>query len=304
MKLEIIDNTCPYCREHVYANKKSFANHIRWCISNPRYKEIREGTISKLRDTSAKQEYSCICKVCGSTYTINCTPHAYEKGVYRKTCSDRCAKQLTASNTDIEKKNKKISEKLKGYKIVNGERIKVQIYTTKTCPCCGTSFDARGNQIFCSTSCRKTYKILQKLSKVEDKALILKDIWYIYRNECSFKFALNEFPKEFDFSLIEESGWYKASNHGNNLDGISRDHMISCRYGYDNNIDPYVISHPANCKLMSHHKNSSKYTDCSISIKELEERIRTWNNRYGIYPNKIDYSKLENIGFNFNRYKL
>lgn len=102
-----------------------------------------------------------------------------------------------------------------------------------------------------------------------------------YRSKCSFKFSLNDFPNEFDFSLIEKYGWYSAANRGNNLNGISRDHMISIMYGFKNEIPAEIISHPANCRLMQHKDNVSKYDKCSLTIKELLENIAIWDKKYG-----------------------
>lgn len=47
--------------------------------------------------------------------------------------------------------------------------------------------------------------------------------------------------------------------------------------GLINNIDPKIIGHPANCRLMKHNDNVSKYSDSSITIKELLERINVWD---------------------------
>jgi hypothetical protein len=102
-----------------------------------------------------------------------------------------------------------------------------------------------------------------------------------YRTDCTFKFSVYNYPKEFNLSLIEESGWYKAKNRGDNLYGISRDHMISVKYGWENNIDPKIISHPANCKLMIHGDNVRKYSNNSISLEELLYKIEQWNSKYG-----------------------
>jgi len=86
-----------------------------------------------------------------------------------------------------------------------------------------------------------------------------------YRADCAFKFNLKDFPDEFDFTLIETHGWYKAKNHGDNLNGVSRDHMISIRYGFDNKVDPKIISHPANCQLLRHTDNAKKQENCRIA---------------------------------------
>ncbi len=102
-----------------------------------------------------------------------------------------------------------------------------------------------------------------------------------YRNACKFNFNLADYPNEFNFQLVEEYGWYKAKNNGDNLTGISRDHMYSVAEGYKNKISPELLSHPANCKLMQHTLNKKKNTNCSITIEELYNRIEQWNIKYG-----------------------
>jgi hypothetical protein len=103
-----------------------------------------------------------------------------------------------------------------------------------------------------------------------------------YRANCSFKFNLKDFPNEFDFLLIEKHGWYLPKNRGNNLFGVSRDHAVSVRYGFDNNIPPEHLAHPANCVLMQHNKNVSKGIKNTISYEELLLKIETWNKKYGL----------------------
>jgi hypothetical protein len=98
-----------------------------------------------------------------------------------------------------------------------------------------------------------------------------------YRQLCEFKFSLNDYPDKFDFGLIEEYGWYKAKNRGDNSNGVSRDHMYSVSEGFENNIDPYYISHPANCRLMRQNENSSKKNKCSITLEELKNRVNNWD---------------------------
>ena len=66
---------------------------------------------------------------------------------------------------------------------------------------------------------------------------------------------------------------YKASNRGNNLNGISRDHMISLKEGFRSGISPDLISHPANCQLLQHFINNRKNTNSSLTLEELKERI-------------------------------
>lgn len=103
-----------------------------------------------------------------------------------------------------------------------------------------------------------------------------------YRQKCLFAFNVYDFPEEFDLSLIEECGFYSPTNKNNNLGGISRDHIISVKYGYDHGIDPNIIRHPANCQLLRHSDNVSKGIDCAMSLNELKKKIVEWDNKYEI----------------------
>lgn len=98
-----------------------------------------------------------------------------------------------------------------------------------------------------------------------------------YRQLCEFKFNVYHFPSKFDLSLVDNYGWYKAKNRGDNQNGVSRDHMYSIKEGFLNNVDPYYISHPANCRLMRHVDNNVKKTKSSITLEELMHRIETWS---------------------------
>jgi len=101
-----------------------------------------------------------------------------------------------------------------------------------------------------------------------------------YRPACEFKFDVNDFKEEFNFTLIEQYGWYSPSNKGNNLDGVSRDHSYSVRDGFINKVYPEIIAHPTNCRLMKHSDNNLKNYDSSITLEELKEKIKKWNKKY------------------------
>ena len=99
-----------------------------------------------------------------------------------------------------------------------------------------------------------------------------------YRQLCKFKFSLNDYPNEFDFKLIKKYGWYSPSNSKKpKLNGVSRDHMYSIKEGFKNNVNPYYISHPANCQLLTHDDNNRKKTKCNISLEELIKKIEIWD---------------------------
>lgn len=98
-----------------------------------------------------------------------------------------------------------------------------------------------------------------------------------YRQLCEFKFSLNDYPDKFDFELIEKYGWYSASNRSNNINGVSRDHIYSIKNGFINNVDPKIMSHPANCRLILHRDNQKKKNKSNISLNELKEKIKHWD---------------------------
>ena len=64
----------------------------------------------------------------------------------------------------------------------------------------------------------------------------------------------------------------------------------------------YIISHPANCQLLRHNDNASKNRECDIEIEDLIEKIEKWNQKYGEYPNTIDYKIFENSNLTFKKF--
>ena len=106
------------------------------------------------------------------------------------------------------------------------------------------------------------------------------DLFKSYKCDTHFKFNLKDYPDEFDFSLIEVYGWYSPSNKKNNLGGVSRDHMLSVREGFELGIDPKLLAHPANCKLMIHNENVSKHKTSSINLIQLLKRINSFDKKY------------------------
>jgi len=284
--LKIVENVCPYCGEHLIMNKRSFANHVRWCKQNPNYEKILTGTISKISGNKVeRQKHILICENCGEEYEVFCTEKEFLGGRYKKTCSDICAKQLTNKKSGREKYLKVSQSLKKHYGTFNDDK---EIGYKKICPHCKEEFSTDRREVkFCSRKCAREYRREKEIENWTE--------YQFYRNQCRFRFGIREFEQEFDFDLIRENGWYKAKNHGDNLNGVSRDHMFSIKRGYEMKIDPYLISHPANCKLLLQCDNFKKFIDCSITEQELLERVKKWNKKYGIYENKIDYQGIENF---------
>jgi hypothetical protein len=97
-----------------------------------------------------------------------------------------------------------------------------------------------------------------------------------YKAACKFKFGIRDYPGKFDTLLLEQHGMYSAKNHGNNMRGVSRDHMLSITEGFKLGVSSELISHPANCQLITQSANASKKTKSCITLDELKQKIRNW----------------------------
>ena len=237
---------------------------------------------------------TAICQHCSKQFNI--TP-----GSYGKFCSLSCG--TTFRNViNLEKAKEKYKRNL-----------------TK-CKCCQIEmeYEKRGNT-YCSISCASSvtnYSVPRKRGPTAVEKLPYSKIRFIlcthtnqyysnknsdgtvrrsspyvknqkqkYYQDARFMFNVYHYPKEFDIDLINQLGWYtcpglKRKGQLKNTLGVSRDHIISVIYGFINNIDPKLISHPANCQIIPHSQNKKKHTKCNMSVSELEEKIKQWNKKY------------------------
>lgn len=268
MELKIDDHICPHCKQTFKMNIKQFANHVRWCKSNPDYERILRSTIQKNVTRSKQIVFKCKCERCGKEYNIKCTANGYKKKKHFF-CSRSCANRRGERPEDVKQKIragvlKTLSDK--GVQLHD-------LYEDHKCLYCGNTFYGHYKTKYCSQKCRR----LAKLADIRDRSEF--DLYY---KLCRFTFKLSDYPGEFDFDLLKEHGMYKAKNRGDNPDGVSRDHMYSIMDGWKNKIDPEIISHPANCKLIPQRQNASKGRKSSITIDELMSRIRDWNIKHGV----------------------
>lgn len=165
---------CPYCNENIQGNHYAYANHVRWCKDNPKYKEIKESTIEKNSIKQNKKHiFNLNCVVCGSEYSIYTTDYKYSIGKYKKTCCIGCSKKLAVLNTNKGEKNDKIKNGVrrffieKGYlpdnKIINSSYHKIIV---KICENCGKEFEILNkykNRKYCCKECMKQSRF-KKLS--------------------------------------------------------------------------------------------------------------------------------------------
>ncbi len=268
--------TCQHCNKSFeFAEGRVFSNHVRWCDQNPnRFTKQNKERFAATRQESLDRRLGKF-----KTFVVNCYKCGKDFEVrerefqHPKKSKYHCSIQCRNSHVRTEESRKKVSETLKS-KYESGELKPPPCRSTAnvvwTCLNCQEMFSTRrANPIFCSHACRKQYD----RKHLGDLAL--------YKAECRFQFHIKDFPEEFDFDLIRKHGWYKAANHGNNLGGVSRDHMISVRWGFDHGILPSLLRHPANCKLLVHSDNSKKQKQCSLTVDELLDRIYAWDKKYG-----------------------
>lgn len=276
---------CKYCYEEIYDEKgKIFANHVRWCKKNIKYNhdkyiekrhETEKNKLKEKIENYNKNPKKCI--KCNSIllykykkrkFCDNCQFYAHKSSTLndnfnetKETICIECKKKIFI-NKRASTKNARcfVCKNLKNKKIISsGKYCKIYFYECKKC-----------KNIYSSSKNRKN--LLCK----ECEHFSMKE----YRSLCQFNFSLNQYSNEFDFDLIKKYGWYSAKNRGNNLTGVSRDHIISIKYGYENKIPSEIISHPANCQLLRHNDNIRKNTKNIITYNELLEKIYYWNLKY------------------------
>lgn len=134
-------------------------------------------------------------------------------------------------------------------------------------------------EYFC-TSCGKKISGPTKTTKCIVCRYENTDKMRKYRSQCAFQINVFNYPEEFDLDLIAKHGMYSAKNKEDNPNGITRDHMISVKYGFDNHIPPEIVRHPANCRLITHMENMKKNRRCILTIEQLSERIKSWDEKY------------------------
>lgn len=240
-------------------NGRTFSNHVRWCDKNTNSNKI----LCKIRKQKSLERYLVSIKGQHKIFQVQCSKcHKKFKVKERQLQFPRkkqyhCSRKCANSNIQSQETKLKISNAL--YKGVS----------TRKCLKCGKPVKKRK---YCSVECRMFVR-KQRYKKTRNERRQ-------YKIECKFNFSIKDYPNQFDIQLIKKYGWYKAKNRGNNLNGVSRDHMISITYGFKNKINPQIIRHPANCKLMQHKDNQKKNVKNLINLQQLMKRIKIWNDKY------------------------
>ena len=247
--------SCIYCRE-IKSAKGIFTHVDRAHLNSKKYSTGYNGKYKELAERHLSKVESYLLN---PTKCVQCDLSLEYNKRQNKFCSASCSAIYNNARKDYSK--------------FKTGPTKSKQSISKNCIHCNTLFDTlKQNKKFCCRACAVTHRnIPLRANRTE---------WQNYRADCQFRFSIKDYPEEFEFDLIKLHGWYQASNKGNNLNGVSRDHMVSCRYGFDNNLPAEHLRHPANCRLLIHNDNVSKHKNNSISYEELLERIKIWDKKY------------------------
>lgn len=246
---------CEFCSSEF--SSKSIGIHLVNCEMNPKIEEIkrkrRENRQEKVElNNSFKKPFKKKCDKCQIEFEVIEDERTYPKKE-KYYCSRKCANS----------RGKMTDETKVKIGLARAKRIKI-----KYCKHCNKEIKSATRKIFCTDECRKNSK--QHISRS-------------YRYYCNFDFDVNEYPDYFDLTLIEKFGLYRPSNSskGSNLNGISKDHLLSISEGSKLNISPKIMKHPANCRLIRHNDNISKGSKSTITLEELIKRINIFEQKYG-----------------------
>ena len=173
---------CKYCNKE-FKSGQSLGAHITHCKENPN--SCQDKWINKKQEKyeneNPLQDYLLKCVVCGKEYKLQLRKKQYEQGKYRKTCCNECSHKLSSLNTNLEEKNKKISNYfkgkpswIKGKKRINNSNINNRWTVNSNwtpyniCPICGKKYYNKKLR-YCSSECLKIGKHI-KLSEIAKKS--------------------------------------------------------------------------------------------------------------------------------------
>lgn len=265
--MRVAKKHCPHCDKKIdYNNGRFFSNHVRWCQKNPKYQCTLEKTIQKIKSKAQEktlQQYiinPVFCKNCAGCLALE--EYKKERLYCSKAACRMASKNAVQSALTIKRKNPK-------------PFVCTQCNIINFC-------NLHSRKKICD-NCANMNRIKEKNAKLEQnyKKRLHACSLLSYRSFCRFSFNVYDFPHEFDLNLVEKFGWYKPTNGGNNLFGVSRDHIFSVRDGFLAKIDPKIVRHAANCRLLLQSDNVRKYSRSLITLDELHEKIKIWNEKYG-----------------------
>lgn len=152
---------------------------------------------------------------------------------------------------------------------------KVRIITEDTKIKISNTLKSKNKKVIKIRLCKNCNNVVGYKKIICDECRI--NYYEYYRPSSKFDFDIDLYKDRFDLSIVKIYGWYSPSNKGNNLNGVSKDHLFSVKDGFINKVSVDIIKHPANCKLMIHKHNQIKNSKSSITLNELLKRIEEWD---------------------------
>lgn len=272
--------TCKHCNQQFnFTLTPEKANHSRWCDKNPKIESYRcnqniAASIRQVHDSKlgAMKTFKVVCHKCQVDFEVKERESKFpSKSVYY--CSRSCANSHIVSDDH----RKKTSASLSGKPYQDPIEISIQCEECLKPFTYIKKYNDKRNRRFCTPNCSTTYDRRYRDWEIRKT----RPAFLQYKLDCAFRFKVTDYPDEFDLTLVEQHGWYSPTNSRNsNIKGVSRDHMVSIRFGFDNNLPSEHLRHPANCELMQHTQNVSKGPEASITYDQLLERIKSWDGKY------------------------
>ena len=128
-------HVCKYCGKE-FETAKQLGGHVSCCNKNPNH----INKINKAKETIKlkKHIYTIKCEICGKEFQLELTENTFNKGKYKKTCSDSCAKKLTAKHTNKQNKSVKLRKTIQTNTIIRQFELAKQ--NNRICEICGKHF--------------------------------------------------------------------------------------------------------------------------------------------------------------------
>lgn len=246
---------CIICRKET--NQLGIKSHFqRVHNTKPR---ARPKSSTKYLNIERYNQAPKLCSCCGGELS-----YEQRKNIF---CSSSCAAQTNNTGRVVSKETReklsyKIKQKFKHKPEVVGEYSKLWY---ANCLHCGVRFYSAKRCLVCPNHQHLKYNHNRHL--------------------YSFRFNIYHYPDLFNLNLLTILGWYSPGGNSisANPNGMSRDHKVSVREARVNNYDPYYISHPCNCDLITQKENSTKNSRSSITYEELVSMVDAYDsNRGGI----------------------
>lgn len=123
----------------------------------------------------------------------------------------------------------------------------------------------------------RAVKMIRKIADVlivqaaEEQQLYIDrhDSYSRYRYDCRFKIDATNISLIKGYDLLLQNGLYSEQNPN----GVVKDHRVSVKYGYDNDVPAEMIGHIKNCEFLRFRDNLAKSKGCSLSLESLLEEI-------------------------------